>query len=120
MSRTVYGHFLVKNVKPTGKAIRLWDEKGLYLEVSPAGGKLWRFKYRFGGKEKRLSFGKYPEVGLKDARKRRDEARELVASGIDPSSHKQAIKTGLATQNRNSFEVVSRDKFAEVGGFSWV
>ncbi len=101
----------IKNAKPTGKAVRLWDEKGLYLEVSPAGGKLWRLKYRFDGKEKRLGFGKYPDVGLKEARKRRDEARELLSSGIDPSAHKQATKTGLAVQNQNSFEVAAREWF---------
>jgi integrase len=109
----------IKNAKPPGKAIRLWDAKGLYLEVSPVGGKLWRLKYRFSGKEKRLSLGKYPEVSLKEARKRRDDAREVLANGTDPSSHKQAIKAGLATQSRNSFEVVAREWFDKrVGGWS--
>jgi Arm DNA-binding domain len=101
----------IRNAKPTTKAERLWDEKGLYLEVSPAGGKLWRLKYRFGGKEKRLSLGKYPEVGLKEARKRRDEARELLSSDIDPSAHKQATRAGVAAQNQNSLEVVAREWF---------
>jgi len=65
----------VKNAKPGPKTIRLFDEKGLYLEVSPSGGKWWRFKYRFNGKEKRLSLGVYPDVTLKAARDRRDAAR---------------------------------------------
>ena len=66
----------VKNAKPGPKTIRLFDEKGLYLEVSPSGGKWWRFKYQFDGKEKLLSLGTYPDTSLKDARERRDEARK--------------------------------------------
>jgi len=65
----------IRNTKPTGKTIRLSDGKGLYLEISPRGGKWWRLKYRF-GKEKRLSLGVYPEVSLKGARERRDDARK--------------------------------------------
>jgi hypothetical protein len=67
--------------KPRKKPQRLFDERGLYLEVSPAGGKWWRLKYRFGGKEKRLSLGVYPDVSLKDARNRRDDSRRLLADG---------------------------------------
>ena len=69
----------IRNAKPGKKPTRLFDERGLYLEVSPAGGKWWRLKYRFGGKEKRLSLGVYPDVTLKDARGRRDEARKLLS-----------------------------------------
>ena len=65
----------INNAKPKDKNYRLYDEKGLYLEVTKAGGKLWRLKYRFGGKEKRLAIGSYPERGLKSAREARDEAR---------------------------------------------
>lgn len=65
----------IKNAKSRDKNYRLYDEKGLYLEITPAGGKLWRLKYRFGGKEKRLAIGPYPEVGLKAAREARDTAR---------------------------------------------
>ena len=60
------------------------DEKGLYLEVSATGGKWWRVKYRYGGKEKRLSVGVYPAVSLREAQERRDEARKLLAAGVDP------------------------------------
>ena len=74
----------VKNAAPAEKTKRLFDERGLYLEISPKGGKWWRFKYRFEGKEKRLSLGVYPDISLKDARKSRDNARTLVAKGIDP------------------------------------
>ncbi|KWA79438.1 integrase [Burkholderia ubonensis] len=102
----------VRNAKPTGKLYRLFDERGMYLEVSAAGGKWWRFKYRFGGKEKRLSLGVYPDTGLKDARERRDEARKLVAKGIDPGEHKRATKAAALEQASNSFEIVAREWFA--------
>jgi hypothetical protein len=65
----------IRNAKPGKKPIRLFDGGGLYLEVFPTGGKWWRLKYRFEGKEKRLSLGVYPDVSLKDARDRRDASR---------------------------------------------
>ncbi len=64
----------------------------MYLEVTPAGGRWWRLKYRYAGKEKLLSLGVYPEVRLADARERREEARKLLADGIDPSAHRQALR----------------------------
>ena len=76
----------VRNAKPGTKRLKLSDGRGLYLEVSPAGGKWWRHKYRFEGKEKRLSLGVYPDVSLKEARERRDDARKLLASGVDLGS----------------------------------
>jgi hypothetical protein len=75
----------IKNAKPADKPKTLWDERGLYLLVTPAGGKLWRFKYRFEEKGKLLSFGVYPDVGLANARERRDEARRLLANGMTPA-----------------------------------
>src|SRR5277367_6076677 len=86
----------IRNAKPGKKAVRLFDERGLYLEVSPAGGKWWRLKYRFAGKEKRLSLGVYPDVSLKEARDRRDECRKLLASGVDPSENRKAVKLAQA------------------------
>jgi hypothetical protein len=83
----------ILNAKPDEKTRRLHDERGLYLEISPSGGKWWRLKYRFDGKEKRLSLGVYPDISLKDARERRDEARKLVANGIDPSENRKAQRT---------------------------
>ncbi len=103
----------IRKVKPSEKPFRKFDSGGLYLEVSPAGGKLWRLKYRFDGKEKRLSLGIYPAVGLKDARERRDEARKLLANGIDPSENRKAQKTARAESASNSFEVVAREWFAK-------
>ena len=68
----------IRNAKPSDKPLRLFDSGGLYLEVAPSGGKWWRLKYRFAGKEKRISLGEYPEVGLTDARAKRDDARKLL------------------------------------------
>ena len=101
----------VRNAKPESKPRKLFDERGLFLLVNPNGGKLWRFKYRFNGKEKQISLGIYPDVSLKDARERRDEARKLVANGIDPSEHRKAQK--VANGGGNSFEVVAREWFAK-------
>lgn len=99
----------LRKVKPGEKPFRLFDERGLYLEVTPNGGKWWRLKYRFEGKEKRLSLGVYPDVGLKDARDRRDEARRLLGNGVDPSEHRKARKAAKADSAANSFEVVARE-----------
>ncbi|MDX9862522.1 MAG: integrase arm-type DNA-binding domain-containing protein, partial [Rhodospirillales bacterium] len=102
----------VRNAKPGEKPVRLFDERGLYLEISPAGGKWWRLKYRFAGKEKRLSLGVYPAVSLKAARERRDEARRLLTEGVDPSENRKATKASSLERSGNSFEVVAREWFA--------
>lgn len=99
----------IRNAKPGPKAARLFDEKGLYLEVAPSGGKWWRLKYRFGGKEKRVSLGVYPDVSLKAARERRDEARRLLAAGVDPSESRKAEKAARVERSTNSFELVARE-----------
>lgn len=101
----------VKNAKPGTKPIKLSDEKGLFLLISPAGGKWWRLKFRFGGKEKLLSLGTYPETSLKDARQRRDEARKLLANGVDPSANRKAVKASNAERTGNSFEAIAREWF---------
>ena len=97
-----------RNAKPKNKQFKLFDTDGLFLLVSPAGGKWWRFKYRFGGKEKLLSLGTYPEVGLSQARERRDAARKQVADDIDPSQARKALKAAKV-QDENTFEVVARE-----------
>ena len=102
----------IRNAKPAAKRQRMPDGSGLYLEVSPAGGKLWRFKYRHGGKEKRLALGAYPDTGLKDARNKRDDARKLLAAGVDPGEHRKAEKVAGADRAANSFEVIGREWFA--------
>ena len=103
----------VRNAKSADKARKLFDSGGLYLEVAPSGGKWWRLKYRFDGKEKRLSLGVYPDVSLKDARDRRDEARKLLANEIDPSENRKAKKAAKVERAANSFEVVAREWFAK-------
>lgn len=101
----------IRTAKPAAKPVRLFDGGGLYLEVSPSGGKLWRMKYRHDGKEKRLSFGAYPAVSLKDARERRDEAKKLLANGVDPGEVKKAQKAASQERAANSFEAVAREWF---------
>ncbi|ERJ39038.1 Integrase [Burkholderia sp. AU4i] len=102
----------IKNAKPGEKPIRLFDGGGLYLEIAPAGGKWWRLKYRFDGREKRISLGVYPDVGLKDARERRDAARKQLANGVDPGDAKKARKAASEERAANSFELVAREWFA--------
>lgn len=80
----------LKNLKPTKSTYRMADGDGLSIQVEPNGSKLWRFRYRIGGKEKMISMGSYPEVGLAAARKKRDEARTLLAAGGDPSAARKA------------------------------
>lgn len=103
----------IRTAKPVEKARKLFDGGGLYLEVSPTGGKWWRLKYRFEGKEKRLSLGVYPAITLKDARDRRDEARKLLAHGTDPSENRRAAKSARVERAANSFEVVAREWFTK-------
>ncbi len=102
----------IRNAKSKNKQYKMFDTGGLFLIVAPAGGKWWRFKYRFGGKEKLLSFGTYPEVGLAKARTKRDRAREQVTDGIDPGQVRKALKAAK-TNNENTFEVVAREWHAK-------
>ena len=90
----------VRNAKANGKVQKLSDGGGLYLHVTATGSKLWRMAYRFEGKQKLWSFGSYPAVSLKDARHRRDEARELLARGIDPGAEKKQAKEEKLSKER--------------------
>jgi integrase len=101
-----------RNAKPGDKPIKLFDGDGLFLLIAPAGGKWWRFKYRFGGKEKLLSLGTYPEVSLAQARERRDTARKQVADKIDPSQARKAEKASRI-QEENTFEAVAREWYGK-------
>lgn len=103
----------IRTAKPADKPMRLFDGGGLYLELSPAGGKWWRFKYRFQGKEKRLSLGIYPDTALKAARARREELRALLADGIDPGEARKATKREDAMKAANSFEAVAREWYGK-------
>ncbi|WP_166257708.1 tyrosine-type recombinase/integrase [Marinobacter salicampi] len=101
----------IRNAKSATKTQKLFDGGGLYLEVTPKGGKYWRLKYRFSGKEKRLSLGVYPEITLKDARLRRDDARKLLANQVDPSENRKAQKAARQERSANSFETIAREWF---------
>jgi len=102
-----------RQAKAGEKTYRLADEKGMYLEVTPQGRKYWRMKYRFGGKEKRLALGVYPEISLKTARDRRDQARTQLAANIDPCAYKQARKLLNSTASQNSFEATGIEWFSK-------
>lgn len=101
----------IRVVRPSDKPKKLFDGGGLFLFIAPTGGKLWRMKYRFQGKEKLLSFGAYPHISLKDARTKRDEAKALLAQGIDPGEKKKAEQRATA----HTFEAVTREWFARHG-----
>jgi integrase len=103
----------VRNTKPAEKPIKLTDERGLYLLLKPNGSRWWRFDYRYGGKRKTLSMGVYPDVSLKDARNRRDEARKLLASDADPGENRKAVKSAKMDQAANSFEVITREWYTK-------
>jgi integrase len=99
----------VRRAKPKNKPYKLFDSGGLYLVVTPNGGKWWRFKYLFLNKEKLLSLGTYPDISLKEARQRRDQERKRVTERIDPASYRKAVKAALTDSLANSFEVVARE-----------
>jgi integrase len=99
----------IKNAKARDKRYRLADGRGLYLEVMPNGARYWRMKYRFGGKEKRLALGVFPEVSLVDARDGVTEARTLLKKGIDPTAQRKTEKLVRATSAERTFELVARE-----------
>lgn len=105
----------INNATPADKARRLFDGGGLYLEVAPSGGKWWRLKYRFAGKEKRISLGVYPKVSLTEARARRDAAKQQLGNGIDPSAARKAQKALREATGATSFEAVAREWFGKLG-----
>ncbi|NUZ08074.1 tyrosine-type recombinase/integrase [Piscinibacter koreensis] len=98
----------VRSAKPGPKPVKLFDGQGLYLLVQPTGGKLWRLKYRFAGKERLLALGSYGDVTLREARQKRDEAREQLRNGQDPSLLRKVEKLTQRAAAENSFETVAR------------
>ncbi|WP_425228560.1 tyrosine-type recombinase/integrase [Sphingomonas sp.] len=102
----------VRTAKPGPKPIKLSDERGLFLLVQPSGGKLWRLKYRIDGKEKKLALGRYPDVGLKEARERSGEARKLLAAGVDPSEKKRLDRLDATLRAATIFKAVA-DEYIE-------
>lgn len=97
----------VRNAKPQDRAYKLTDSNGLFLFISPAGSKLWRFRYRFENKEQTFSIGPYPEISLSEARSKRDDARKLLANGINPAQQKRDKKEAKASIR--TFEAVARE-----------
>jgi len=98
----------VRTIKPKEKDFKLFDGGGLFLLITQSGGKLWHFKYRFDNKEKKLTLGVYPEVSLLDARRRRDDARRLLANNVDPGAVRKAQKQ-TNIQETETFEVIARE-----------
>ncbi len=100
----------IKNAKPTGtgKKAKLFDGGGLYLEVTPVGGKIFRLKYRIDGKEKTLTIGKYPAVSLSEARQAAENARHLLSDGQDPAAAKQQAKQERRAALLNTFAALIR------------
>ena len=111
----------IRSLKPKVTPYKAADEKGLFLlinpisERNPSGSKLWRLKYRFDGKQKQLAFGAYPEVSLKLARQKRDEARAQLQAGIDPAAKKQADKRTRKLEAQNAFKVVALEFIDKMG-----
>ncbi|MGH7023489.1 MAG: tyrosine-type recombinase/integrase [Caulobacteraceae bacterium] len=103
----------IRNAKPGPKPYRLTDAHGLFLHVTPGGSKLWRLKFRYGGKEGLLSFGPYPEVGLADAREKRDEARRQLRDGRSPSVEKRRAGMLVKAARGNTFAVVAEEFVAK-------
>ena len=108
----------VRNAKTTEKPFKLADERGLYLLINTTG-KYWRMDYRISGKRKTISMGIYPDVPLARAREPREEARKLLAQGIDPSDNRKAVKSARIERAANSLEVVAREWFAKYSS-GWV
>ena len=101
----------IKDAKPRETAYKLGDAGGLYLQVTPTGGKLWRWKYRFAGKEKKLALGTYPDVTLAKARKARDAAKDLLVEGNDPALVKRRAKANHVAEAGDTFAAVALDYF---------
>lgn len=105
----------IRNAKPQAKPLKLADGDGLYLLLNPNGSKWWRLDYRIDGKRKTLSMGVYPDVSLKLARDRRQEARTLVATGADPGEQRKAQKKAKADVGSNTFEAIAHEWMATRG-----
>jgi integrase len=99
----------IRALKPKTRVYAVADGSGLCVEVATSGSKLWRLRYRFAGKARNLSFGRYPEVSLKEARQRRDEARALLRDGVDPGSERKRVKLAAELGAANTFGIVAEE-----------
>ena len=105
----------IRNAKHGEKPIKLYDAQGLFLLLQPSGSKLWQLKYRFLGKEKKLSLGVYPDVTLKDARRRRNEARAQIEDGVDPSREKKKKQVAAMLGAANTFRAIGEEYLDRMG-----
>lgn len=108
----------IRTAKPSEKPRKLTDERGLYLLIQPTGAKLWRLNYRFGGKQKTLALGSYPDTGLALARSKRDDARKLLAQSIDPGAQRKQEKQEFQLSQENTFEAIGRE-WMKIKGKEW-
>jgi integrase len=99
----------IQNARPTDRVTQYTDDRGLYLEVHPSGSKLWRYKYRYMGKQMRLAIGRYPDVSLAEARKRRDAARRQLDEGIDPLAKRKRDKLVAVFNAANTFGEIAKE-----------
>ena len=99
----------IRKLLPSAKACKAADERGLFLLVQPSGVKLWRFKYRFAGYERKMTFGRYPEITLKMARDKRDAARRMLSDGVDPSAAKREAALDAALNAACTFRLVATE-----------
>lgn len=106
--------FVLTNAKPKDKSYKLADVNGLHLLVTPAGARLWRFRYRFAGKENTLGLGAFPEVSLAEARGKRDDARKLLAANIDPSQQKKEERIAASVAAENTFGAIAAEHLAKL------
>ncbi|MBP6690647.1 MAG: integrase arm-type DNA-binding domain-containing protein [Hyphomonadaceae bacterium] len=97
----------VRSAKPASKPFKLYDSEGLFLFVTPSGGKLWRYRFKFDDKEKVLALGAYPKLGLAAARKKRNTAIEAVQAGVDPTAERREAKAARAQAKRHTFKAVA-------------
>lgn len=107
-------HIAIDKAKSQDKPFKLSDGDGLHLLIEPSGSKLWRFRYRFLGKENMLTFGRWPDVSLAEARQKRDDARKLLVNGINPSQKRKTDKLTAAVASRNTFGAVAEDYIAKL------
>lgn len=103
----------IKQARTRPRSYKLFDEKGLFLSVEASGGRLWRLKYRYGGKEKKLALGSYPETGLKEAREKRDTARKLLDAGTDPGAQRRLERLGRALSGASTFKAIADEYIAK-------
>jgi integrase len=103
----------IRAAKPGEAQFKLYDEGGLFMIVKPSGGKLWRLKYRHVGKEQQLTIGRYPDVGLKDAREKRDHARKVIAAGGNPAFEKKRAAVAASVSAANTFAAVAEELIAK-------